>query len=321
MVLMAMTIRKVKKVMPTLLLTGGSGLVGRNIQNHYASNKWNIIAPTSNDLNLMDYTAVKSFFDACKPDIILHCAGRVGGISANIMEPVAFLDTNIIIGRNVIMGAREAKIKRLINLASTCIYPREAQNPLKEECILEGKLEPTNEGYAIAKIVALRLCQYIRKEDPSYNYKTLIPCNLYGRFDKFDPKKSHLLPAIIHKIHHAKITGKQSVEIWGDGSARREFMYIEDLADAIYFALESISDIPDLMNLGVGNDYTVKEYYESVALAIGWQGEFVFDHSKPIGMAQKLSDISLQSKWGWQPKTKLKEGIKSTYKYYLENVF
>ena len=307
--------------MPTLLLTGGSGLVGRNIQNHYASNKWNIIAPSSNDLNLMDYTAVKSFFNACKPDIILHCAGRVGGISANIMEPVAFLDSNIVIGRNVIMGAREAKIKKLINLASTCIYPREAQNPLKEKYILEGKLEPTNEGYAIAKIVALRLCQYIRKEDPSYNYKTLIPCNLYGRFDKFDPKKSHLLPAIIHKVHHAKITGKQSVEIWGDGSARREFMYIEDLADAIYFALESISDIPDLMNLGVGNDYTVKEYYESVALAIGWQGEFVFDHSKPTGMAQKLSDISLQSKWGWQPKTKLKEGIKSTYKYYLENVF
>ena len=307
--------------MPTLLLTGGSGLVGRNIQNHYASNKWNIIAPTSNDLNLMDYTAVKSFFNACKPDIILHCAGRVGGISANIMEPVAFLDSNIAIGRNVIMGAREAKIKKLINLASTCIYPREAENPLKEEYILEGKLEPTNEGYAIAKIVALRLCQYIRKEDPSYNYKTLIPCNLYGRFDKFDPKNSHLLPAIIHKVHQAKITGKQSVEIWGDGSARREFMYIEDLADAIYFAMESILDIPDLMNIGVGTDYTIKEYYESVSKVIGWQGEFVFDHSKPTGMAQKLSDTTLQSKWGWQPKTTLKEGIRLTYKYYLENVF
>ena len=307
--------------MPTLLLTGGSGLVGRNIQNHYASNKWNIIAPSSNDLNLMDYASVKSFFNECKPDIVLHCAGRVGGISANIEEPVAFLDSNIVIGRNVIMGAREAKIKKLINLASTCIYPREAQNPLKEKYILEGKLEPTNEGYAIAKIVALRLCQYIRKEDPSYSYKTLIPCNLYGRFDKFDPKNSHLLPAIIHKVHQAKITGKQSVEIWGDGSARREFMYIEDLADAIYFALESISDIPDLMNLGVGTDYTIKEYYESVAKVIGWQGEFVFDYSKPTGMAQKLSDISLQSKWGWQPKTSLKEGIRSTYKYYLENVF
>ena len=307
--------------MPTLLLTGGSGLVGRNIQNHFASNKWNIIAPSSNDLNLMDYISVKSFFNECKPDIVLHCAGRVGGISANIEEPVAFLDSNIVIGRNVIMGAREAKIKKLINLASTCIYPREAQNPLKEKYILEGKLEPTNEGYAIAKIVALRLCQYIRKEDPSYNYKTLIPCNLYGRFDKFDPKNSHLLPAIIHKVHQAKITGKQSVEIWGDGSARREFMYIEDLADAIYFALESISDIPDLMNIGVGTDYTIKEYYESVALVLGWQGEFVFDYSKPTGMAQKLSDTSLQLKWGWQPKTTLKEGIRSTYKYYLENVF
>ena len=306
--------------MPTLLLTGGSGLVGRNIQNHYASNKWNIIAPSSNDLNLMDYASVKSFFNECKPDIVLHCAGRVGGISANIEEPVAFLDSNIVIGRNVVMGAREAKIKKLINLASTCIYPREAQNPLKEKYILEGKLEPTNEGYAIAKIVALRLCQYIRKEDPSYNYKTLIPCNLYGRFDKFDPKNSHLLPAIIHKVHQAKIIGKQSVEIWGDGSARREFMYIEDLADAIYFALESISDMPDLMNLGVGTDYTIKEYYESVALAIGWQGEFVFDYSKHTGMAQKLSDTSLQLKWGWQPKTTLKEGIRSTYKYYLENV-
>ena len=140
-------------------------------------------------------------------------------------------------------------------------------------------------------------------------------------FDKFDPKNSHLLPAIIHKVHQAKITGKQSVEIWGDGSARREFMYIEDLADAIYFALESISDIPDLMNIGVGTDYTIKEYYESVALVVGWQGEFVFDYSKPTGMAQKLSDTSLQLKWGWQPKTTLKEGIRSTYKYYLENVF
>ena len=307
--------------MPTLLLTGGSGLVGRNIQNHYASNKWNIIAPTSDDLDLMDYREVKSFFYEYKPDIIIHSAGRVGGISANIMNPVAFLDTNIIIGRNVIMGAREAKIKRLINLASTCIYPREAQNPLKEECILEGKLEPTNEGYALAKIVALRLCQYIRKEDPGYNYKTLIPCNLYGRFDKFDPKKSHLLPAIIHKIHHAKITDKQSVKIWGDGSARREFMYVEDLADAIYFAMESILDIPDLMNIGVGTDYTIKEYYESVSKVIGWQGEFVFDHSKPTGMAQKLSDTTLQTKWGWQPKTTLKEGIRLTYKYYLENVY
>jgi len=237
------------------------------------------------------------------------------------MEPVEFLDSNIVIGRNVIMGAREAKIKKLINLASTCIYPREAENPLKEEYILEGKLEPTNEGYAIAKIVALRLCQYIREEDPSYNYKTLIPCNLYGRFDKFDPKNSHLLPAIIHKVHRAKITGKQSVEIWGDGSARREFMYVEDLADAIYFAMESILDIPDLMNIGVGTDYTIKEYYESVAKAIGWRGEFVFDHSKPTGMAQKLSDTSLQSKWGWQPKITLKEGIRLTYKYYLENVF
>ena len=307
--------------MPTLLLTGGSGLVGRNIQNHIASDSWNIIAPSSNDLNLMDYTSVKSFFNECKPDIVLHCAGRVGGISANVLEPVAFLDSNLAIGRNVIMGAREAKIKKLINLASTCIYPREAQNPLKEKYILEGKLEPTNEGYAIAKIVALRLCQYIRKEDPSYNYKTLIPCNLYGRFDKFDPKNSHLLPAIIHKVHRAKITGKQSVEIWGDGSARREFMYVEDLADAIYFAMESILDIPDLMNIGVGTDYTIKEYYESVAKAIGWRGEFVFDHSKPTGMAQKLSDTSLQSKWGWQPKITLKEGIRLTYKYYLENVF
>ena len=307
--------------MSTLLLTGGSGLVGRNIQSHYASNKWNIIAPSSNDLDLMDYGSVKSFFNACKPDIVVHCAGRVGGISANILDPVAFLDSNIVIGRNVIMGARESKIKKLINLASTCIYPRGALNPLKEEYILEGKLEPTNEGYAIAKIVALRLCQYIRKEDLSYNYKTLIPCNLYGKFDKFDPKKSHLLPAIIHKIHHAKITGQQSVEIWGDGSARREFMYIEDLVDAIYLAMESISDIPDLMNLGVGSDHTIKEYYETVALTIGWQGDFVFDHSKPTGMPQKLSDTSLQSKWGWQPKTTLEEGIRSTYKYYLENVF
>tara|TARA_B100000780_G_C21087501_1_gene438163 strand:- start:92 stop:1021 length:930 start_codon:yes stop_codon:yes gene_type:complete len=305
---------------PLLFLTGASGMVGTNILNHCSAKNWNVIAPSSKELDLMDYSAVTSFYENNKPNMVVHCAGKVGGISANLMEPVAFLDKNIVIGRNVIMGARTAGVKKLLNLASTCIYPREAVNPLKENLILEGRLEPTNEGYALAKIVALRLCQYISREDPSFNYKTLIPCNLYGHFDKFDPLNSHLLPAIIHKLHQAKSSKELFVEIWGNGSARREFMFVEDLVEAIFLAMEQILDIPDIMNLGVGNDHSIKKYYQTVASVLDWPGSFTYNTTKPTGMVQKLSDISAQTKWGWQPKTSLEDGIKSTYKYYLEHI-
>ena len=307
-------------MLPKLLITGGSGMVGQNILNHPFAKSWEIFAPTSNELNLTNTLECEKYISKKMPNLIIHSAGKVGGIKANIAEPVEFLDKNIMIGRNVIMGARLAGVKNLINLASTCIYPRLAENPLNEELILKGELEPTNEGYAIAKIFSTRLCEYIRREDPIYQYKTLIPCNLYGLYDKFDPNKSHLVPAIIHKIHQAKISNKPSVEIWGDGNARREFMYSADLADAVFNAAKNMEILPNKINIGIGNDYTINEYYETIAEVLGWNGVFTHDLSKPVGMMRKLCDTSLQSNWGWKPKTSLKNGLTKTYQYYLETL-
>lgn len=304
---------------PRLFLTGGGGMVGRNIQDHAAAAGWQILAPRSAELDLTDAEAVQAYIAAQSPDLIIHSAGRVGGIQANMANPVAFLDENMAMGRNVIMGARAAGVKRLINLASTCMYPREGQNPLREESILTGQLEPTNEGYALAKIMAMRLCDYIRQEDETALYKTLIPCNLYGRHDKFDPKHSHLVPAIIHKVHQAMTSGAPSVEIWGDGTARREFMFAADLADAVWKAVDDLDSLPGALNIGLGHDHSINDYYRTVAEVIGWQGDFTHDLSKPVGMKQKLCSTERQSAWGWQAPTSLRAGIAQTYHSYLES--
>jgi GDP-L-fucose synthase len=295
-------------------------MVGRNVLAHPLAANWDILHPSSRELNLMDASAVEAYIAAEKPDLVVHAAGKVGGIAANMAAPLSFLDDNLMIGRNVIMGARKAGVRQLINLGSTCIYPHAAPNPLREEMILTGELEPTNEGYALAKVVALRLCQFIRREAPEFQYKTLIPCNLYGPHDKFDPQKSHLLPAIIRKVYEAKLSNEPTVEIWGDGMARREFMYVEDLATLIFKAADNLEDMPELMNAGVGTDHSVNDYYASVARNIGWEGRFVHDLSKPVGMKQKLCDTSRQTAWGWQPETSLDEGIAKTYQYFLETL-
>lgn len=301
----------------TLLLTGGSGMVGRNILEHPSAENWNIVAPSSNELDLTDPGSVEVFVRRIRPDIIVHAAGQVGGIQANIASPVAFLERNVAIGRNVVMAGYSLGVRRLLNMASSCMYPRAAKNPLREEMILTGELEYTNEGYALAKIVTTRLCQYIRREDPAAHFKTIIPCNLFGRYDKFDSKTSHLLPAIIHKIHQAKIQGQTTVEIWGDGTARREFMYAGDLSGAILRAAADIEEIPDLMNCGLGYDHSINEYYHIVADAIGWNGDFVYDLTKPTGMPQKLCSIERQAAWGWSAPTSMRDAILKTYEFYL----
>jgi GDP-L-fucose synthase len=303
-----------------ILITGGSGMVGRNFLEHDLAKKYEVLAPNSTQLNLTNFQSTLSFLHNTRPDLVVHAAGKVGGIQANIAKPVEFLEQNVSIGRNIIMASYSAGIKSFINLASTCMYPKHATNPLSEDKILTGSLEPTNEGYALAKIMATRLCQYIKHENLDAQYKTIIPCNLFGRFDKFEPASSHLIPAIIHKIFMAKANGDSSVEIWGDGNARREFMYAANLADALYKAIENLSLLPSVMNCGVGYDHSINEFYRIVADVIGWGGEFVHDLAKPSGMEQKLCDTRLQKNWGWAPSTSLRDGIQQTYQFYLEEI-
>jgi GDP-L-fucose synthase len=301
-----------------ILITGGGGMVGRNVLEHPAIKNYEVFAPRSDELDLRDFNAVQTYVSKHQPDIVIHAAGKVGGIQANMREPVGFLMDNLDMGRNIVWAARQAGIKRLINLGSSCMYPRNHSEPLSEEMVLKGELEPTNEGYALAKVVIVRLCEYIMREDASYQYKTLIPCNLFGRYDKFDPAHSHLIPAIIHKVHQAKKTGEASVEIWGDGTARREFMYAGDLADAIVRAINEFNTLPVVMNLGLGYDYTINEYYQAAVDVMGYDGSFVHDLSKPVGMARKLVSVKKQEAWGWTAKHDLRTGVEKTYDFYLK---
>ena len=303
-----------------IILTGGNGMVGRNILEHPKAHNYSILAPSSKELNLTDYQEVEEFVSKNKPDFVIHSAGLVGGIQANLAHPVDFLVNNLDMGRNIIMAAKENGVKNFINLASSCMYPREAINPLQEELILMGELEPTNEGYALAKIVSTRLCEYIVKENPQLHYKTVIPCNLYGKYDKFSPQHSHMLPAVIQKVHLAKQNNAANIDIWGDGTARREFMYSADLADFIFYALENFSKMPQNINVGLGYDFTINEYYNAIARAIGFTGNFVHDLSKPVGMKQKLIDITKLEQFGWKHQTSLDEGIKQTINYFKTSI-
>ncbi len=292
-------------------------MVGSNIIEHVAANNHEILSPTSAKLNLLDIESVKNYINTKKPDMVIHAAGIVGGIQANIAEPVRFLVDNMYMGFNILTASKECRIKRFMNLSSSCMYPRDAKNPLSEELILKGELEPTNEGYAIAKVASTRLCEYINREDESYLYKTVIPCNLYGKYDKFDPEHSHMIPAVIRKINNAKEKDLESIDIWGDGLARREFMYAADFADFVYYAIDHFETMPQNINVGLGHDYTINEYYQKIANAVGYQGSFTHDLSRPTGMQQKLIDDTKLKAFGWQYQTTLGQGIQKTYDYFL----
>lgn len=303
-----------------ILLTGSTGMVGRNILEKSHDFSYEILTPDSKTLNLLDKNNIKEFLYLNKPDIVVHCAGLVGGIQANIQNPLEFLQQNTYMGLNLISECKEAKIKSFLNLASSCMYPRNIENPLKEEYLLKGELEPTNEGYALAKILSTKMCEYITKTNLDFHYKTIIPCNLYGKYDKFDSVRAHLVPAVISKIHYAKVNNISKVEIWGDGQARREFMYAEDLAEFIFYAIENFDQMSQNLNVGVGYDYSIVEYYTNIANVIGFTGTFFFNDKKPSGMNQKIIDNQKLKKFGWNPRINLKEGIQKTYDYYLKEV-
>ncbi|HEX5126426.1 MAG TPA: GDP-L-fucose synthase [Rhodocyclaceae bacterium] len=302
-----------------ILLTGGSGMVGRNLQDLARERGVEMLAPSSSDLNLCDSHQTATYLSEVRPDFVIHAAGHVGGIQANMREPAQFLVDNWDMGRNIVLASRDAGVRRLINLGTSCMYPRNSAEALKEADVLTGALEPTNEGYALAKIAVAKLCEYVSRETPDFSYKTLIPCNLYGPYDKFDPARSHLVPAVIHKLHRAKLEHRDTVDIWGDGSARREFMHARDLADAILTAVDKFDTLPVLMNVGLGRDYSVNEYYSTAAEVIGYQGRFSHDVGKPIGMSRKLTDVSLATAWGWTAQTELRDGLRLTYEYYLSS--
>lgn len=300
-----------------IFLTGGNGMVGQNILAAVASKHHTILAPTSKELDLLNYNDVYSFIKKNEPEFIIHAAGLVGGIQANIKNPVNFLVNNTDMGRNILVAAKENNVKNVLNLGSSCMYPKLGINPLKEEFILQGELEPTNEAYAIAKIYTARLCQYIHQENSFYQYKTAIPCNLYGKHDKFSPENSHMIPAVIKKIIDAK-NNNTDVIIWGDGSARREFMYAEDLADFVFYAVDNFDKMPQNINVGLGKDYSIKEYYNVIAKEVNYNGNFTYDVTKPIGMKQKLVNIDKLTSFGWKHKTSLEKGIQNTIKFYKE---
>ncbi|WP_413578496.1 GDP-L-fucose synthase family protein [Bdellovibrio sp. HCB290] len=300
-----------------ILITGATGMVGKNLIEHPVIAQNEILKPTRSEMDLSSKEQVETYLDTHRPDFVIHAAGRVGGIQANIKNPVAFLVDNVDINRNLIGACYKLGIKKMINLGTSCMYPRNAPNPLSEGMVLQGELEPTNEGYAIAKIMAQRLCHYIMKEDQSFHFKTMIPCNLYGRYDHFDPQNSHMIPAVIRKIHEALVNGCAEVEIWGSGEARREFMYAGDLADCVSKGLVNFETLPGVMNVGLGVDYSVNEYYQAVAEVVGYKGKFIHDLSKPVGMKQKLVSTKLAESWGWRSKVSLHSGIEKTLSYYL----
>ncbi len=301
-----------------ILLTGGSGMLGKNILDHNLAKNYQIFSPNSNELNLLDKHKIYDYLKHNKIELVIHCAGYVGGIHANIADPFGFLNKNLIIGLNIINAAKDYELPKLINMGSSCMYPKDYFNPLKEEYILKAPLEPTNEGYALAKILIAKMCEYITRQY-GLLYKTLIPCNLYGKWDKFSELNSHLIPAIIKKIYLAKKNKQETVMIWGDGESRREFMLAEDCADAIFFAINNFNNIDEYTNIGMGIDYSINDYYQQIAQIMDYQGEFNHDITKPAGMRQKLTDITKLTNLGWSAKNNLEQGLLKTYKFFLEN--
>jgi GDP-L-fucose synthase len=270
-----------------------------------------LITRTRSELNLENADAVQKFFETEKPEAVVFAAARVGGIHANNTYPVEFLVENLNAQLATINAAYRSGVKRFLFLGSTCIYPRMANQPITEDQLLASPLEPTNEAYALAKICGLKLCQYYRREYGAL-FHSAMPTNLYGPGDNYHPANSHVLPALLRRIHDAKQTGAPNITIWGTGSPRREFLYVDDLADALVHLIQ-VENPPDWVNVGTGEDLSILELTHLIAKVVGYQGEILTDTTKPDGTPRKLTDISLLKSTGWQPTTSLENGVKHTY--------
>ena len=299
-------------------IAGHRGMVGSAMRRRFAGEHVELLTVDRRELDLREQPAVRQWVAKAKPDIIILAAAKVGGILANDSYPADFLFDNLAIETNVIHAAHLANVERLIFLASSCIYPKLAPQPIIEEALLTGPLEPTNEWYAIAKIAGLKLCQAYRRQF-GRRYISVMPSNLYGPYDNFDLSTSHVLPALIRKFHAAKTAGKAEVVIWGTGTPRREFLYVDDLADAIVFLMDRYDSIEPI-NCGAGFDVTVRELAEIVGRVTGFEGALIFDKTKPDGTPRKLLDSNRLAVLGWQPKTGLEDGIRAVYRWYVQTM-
>lgn len=309
------THRKGRKI----FLAGHSGLVGSAVSRELDSQGlYRVLKPDIAELDLRNQAAATRWFRKNKPELVIMAAGTVGGIWANSTRPAEFLYDNVVMAANVIHAAYENGVAKLLYLGSSCIYPRECPQPIKEEYLLTGPLEATNEGYALAKITGVKLCQTYRKQYGCH-FISAMPTNLFGPFDNFDLNSSHVLPALIRKFHDAKVQGASEVSVWGSGNPRREFLYVEDLAKACVFLLEDY-DEPTPINVGTGEDLSIRELAELVRGLVHPEAKIVFDQTKPDGTARKLLDVSRIHALGWRHLTPLKEGIEKTYRWYQEHV-
>ena len=307
--------QKTKKI----YIAGHRGMVGSAVLRALKTKGYtNLIGKTSKELDLRNQQAVFDFYEKERPEVVIDAAAKVGGILANNDYPYQFLMENMQIQNNLIDGAFKLGIKKFIFLGSSCIYPKFAPQPLKEEYLLTDSLESTNEWYAIAKITGVKACQSIRKQF-NRDYVSLMPTNLYGTYDNFDLETSHVLPAMLRKFHEAKHNGHSPVTLWGSGTPMREFLYVDDMAEAVVFALENqLSD--HLYNVGSGKDITIKELAETIQKVVGHKGKILWDTSKPDGTPRKLMDVSKMKNIGWTHSTELEEGIEKTYSWFLNNI-
>jgi GDP-L-fucose synthase len=302
-----------------IYVAGYKGLVGSAILRKLREKDYaNLVLSDINDFDLQRQVEVDAFFAKERPDYVFLAAAKVGGIWANKTYPADFIYSNLSIEVNVIHAAYQRGVKKLLFLGSSCIYPRLAEQPMREDCLLTSPLEPTNEAYAIAKIAGLKMCRYYN-EQYGTNYISVMPTNLYGPNDNYNLETSHVLPALIRKFHEARIENKPYVELWGTGAPRREFLYVDDLADAVVFLMEryNYQEIGEIINIGVGEDITIKELAKIIKTAVGYEGELRWDSSRPDGTPQKLLDVSRLKSLGWQASYSLQEGIRSTYDDFL----
>lgn len=300
-----------------IYVAGHRGMVGAAILRNLAKHGYdNIILRTRTELDLSDPAAVDVFFNQEKPDVVINAAARVGGIYANSTYPAEFIHENLASAHNLVHSAWRQGTKRLLFLGSSCIYPREAPQPIKEEYLLSSPLEPTNEAYAIAKIAGLKLCQYYRQQY-FVMFHSAMPTNLYGPNDNYHPENSHVIPALLRRFHEAKVKGDNQVVLWGTGKPKREFLHADDLAEGVFQLLHQ-ENPPDIVNIGCGQDVTIRELAEIIKEVVQFEGKLLFDTEKPDGTPRKLLDITKLFDIGWRPTIDLKSGLESTYKHFLE---